>query len=108
MAKRPTIFIAGSGGIGRALSLLLRNEPRTAAATVLGDIHGEAVESALQFANVEVPTDAPPARGLVMPSEGTNAELDEVLASADAILDCSRGARPLEWPGSRSSTAATT
>lgn len=93
MAKRPTIFIAGSGGIGRALSLLLRNEPRTAAATVLGDIHEEAVESALQFANVEVPTDAPPARGLVMPSEGTNAELDEVLASADAILDCLPGSQ---------------
>lgn len=93
MAKRPTIFIAGSGGIGRALSLLLRHEPSMAAATVLGDIRQESVDEALAFANVAVPTDAPEARGLLMPSEGTDAGLDAVLAEADAILDCLPGSQ---------------
>ena len=93
MAKRPIIFIAGSGGIGRALALLLRNEPRTAAEVILGDIHSEAADDACEFANVEVPTDAPGARDFTMPMEGTSDELDAILQSADAILDCLPGSQ---------------
>lgn len=91
MAQRPTIFIAGSGGIGRALALMLRNEPKTAAAVVLGDLSRDAADDACAFANVAVETDAPDARGIVMPAERTSDELDEVLSGADAILDCLPG-----------------
>ncbi|MEO0662790.1 MAG: saccharopine dehydrogenase C-terminal domain-containing protein, partial [Planctomycetota bacterium] len=93
MAQRPTIFIAGSGGIGRALALLLRNEPSTAAEVVLGDLSLDAAGSATEYANVDVPTDAPPARGIAMPAEGTSDELLEVLAAADAIVDCLPGSQ---------------
>lgn len=93
MAKRPTIFIAGSGGIGRALALLLRNEPSMAAQVVLGDLSKGAADEACAFANVDVPTDAPVARGMVMPKEGSSADLDAVLREADAILDCLPGSQ---------------
>lgn len=93
MAQRPTIFIAGSGGIGRALALLLRNEPRTAAQVVLGDLTQSVADDACGFANVDVPTDAPNARGLVMPRDGSTDELNEVLKGADAILDCLPGSQ---------------
>lgn len=92
MAQRPTIFIAGSGGIGRALALLLRNEKSMAAEVVLGDLSQVAADEAAAFASVEVPTDAPAARGMTMPAEGSSAELDAVLEKADAILDCLPGA----------------
>ncbi|QDV08794.1 Lysine 6-dehydrogenase [Planctomycetes bacterium Poly30] len=93
MAQRPTIFIAGSGGIGRALALLLRNEKSMAAEVVLGDLSQDAADEAAAFANVKVPTDAPVARGITMPGEGSSAELDAILAKADAILDCLPGAQ---------------
>ena len=93
MAQRPTIFIAGSGGIGRALALLLRNEKSMAAEVVLGDLSGDAADEAAAFANVSVPTDAPDARGIVMPRADSSAELDEVLKKADAILDCLPGSQ---------------
>ena len=93
MSNRPTIFIAGSGGIGRALALLLRNEGSMAAEVVLGDLSQEAADDACAFANVDVPTDAPAARGIVMPAEGSSAELEAVLDGAAAILDCLPGAQ---------------
>ena len=40
----------------------------------------DAAGSASDYANVDVPTDAPPARGIAMPAEGTSDELLEVLA----------------------------
>lgn len=93
MAQRPTVFIAGSGGIGSALALLLRNEPSTAAATILGDLHEAAVENAIAFADGPVPTDAPAARGLVMPPGGADAALASALDEADAVIDCLPGAQ---------------
>ncbi len=93
MQKRPIVFIAGSGGIGRALALLLRNEPSMAAEVILGDLTLDAAHSACEFANAEVATDAPAARGLAMPIEGTSVELDRILTSADAILDCLPGSQ---------------
>ena len=91
MAKRPTIFIAGAGGIGRALALLLRNEPSTAAEVVLGDLRTDAAESAAAFANADVPTDAPDARGITMEASGATDGLAALLDGADAIVDCLPG-----------------
>ena len=90
MADRPFVYIAGAGGIGRALALLLRNEPRMAAEVVLGDLTQGAIDDACHFANVDVGTDAPEARGSVV--GGDDAALAEVLERADAILDCLPGA----------------
>lgn len=93
MEQRPTIFIAGSGGIGRALALLLRNEPRMAAEVILGDRSRSAADDACAFANASIATDAPAASGLSMPPDGSTPELDEVLKRADAILDCLPGSQ---------------
>ncbi|MFT6831106.1 MAG: saccharopine dehydrogenase-like NADP-dependent oxidoreductase, partial [Planctomycetota bacterium] len=93
MAQRPTIFIAGSGGIGRALALLLRNEKSMAAEVILGDLTQAAADEAAAFANVKVPTDAPESRGMTMPRADSSAELDAILEKADAILDCLPGSQ---------------
>ncbi|MEM9801774.1 MAG: saccharopine dehydrogenase NADP-binding domain-containing protein [Planctomycetota bacterium] len=92
MAEHPVVFIAGAGGIGRALALLLRSEPSTRAAVVLGDLSRRAVDDACAFADVDVSTGAPSPRGIEMPARGVSAELTEALAGADAILDCLPGA----------------
>ena len=93
MSNRPTIFIAGSGGIGRALALLLRNDSGMAAEVVLGDLSQVAADDACAFANVDVPTDAPAARGITMPATGSSDELAGILDGASAILDCLPGAQ---------------
>ncbi len=87
MSKTHKIFIAGAGGIGRALALMLLDEASFPCEVVLGDLHGASADEAVRFAAA-----AGPARGIVMPSAGSSPELDATLQWADAVVDCLPGA----------------
>lgn len=85
-----SVFIAGAGGIGRALALLLRNEASFSAAVTIGDVSLDAARSAAEFATIPGPDPAP--RALLMPARGSDAELEAVLEECDALVDCLPGA----------------
>jgi saccharopine dehydrogenase-like NADP-dependent oxidoreductase len=90
MGKR--VFIAGSGGIGRAVGLLLREIGDLEVDLILGDATPEQAANAAAFI-----TDDSAAAGSVetigMPLTGTTPELDKALESADLVLDCLPGSQ---------------
>ena len=83
------IFIAGAGGIGRALALLLLEEESFPCRVTLGDRSERVAEDAMWFARAA----GEDVHTLAMPDEGSSDELDECLESADAILDCLPGSQ---------------
>jgi hypothetical protein len=85
-----SVFIAGAGGIGRALALLLRCEPSLPVAVTLGDLSLDTAREAAEFASAPGPDPRP--RAVAMPSEGTSPELDAALAGCRALVDCLPGA----------------
>ncbi|MEZ6015846.1 MAG: saccharopine dehydrogenase NADP-binding domain-containing protein [Planctomycetota bacterium] len=87
MAQRHKIFIAGAGGIGRALALMLLDERSFPCEVLLGDIALSQAESAARFADPNGATCA-----MEMPLTGTSPALDQALGWADAIVDCLPGA----------------
>jgi saccharopine dehydrogenase-like NADP-dependent oxidoreductase len=86
-----SVFIAGAGGIGRALALMLRCEPSFAAAVTLGDLSADAAREAAEFANAASSDPAP--RGIAMPAEGTSPELAAALSEAQVLVDCLPGSQ---------------
>jgi saccharopine dehydrogenase-like NADP-dependent oxidoreductase len=86
------VVIAGSGGIGRAVALMLRELGDLEVDIVLGDADAAQAESAAAFIS-----DGSSVRGAVetiqMPFEGTTAELTAALTSADIVLDCLPGSQ---------------
>lgn len=88
MKKR--IVIAGAGGIGRAVGLLLREIGDIDVDLVLGDAFAGQLDSAASF--IADDSDASGAVDTVLiPRDGTSRELDAALAGADLILDCLPG-----------------
>ncbi len=85
------IFIAGAGGIGRALGLMLRNEPSLSVEVTLGDLDPRSAEQGAAFASYG--GTGAPARAFTMPKEGSTDELDRLLAGMDAIVDCLPGSQ---------------
>lgn len=90
MAKR--VVIAGSGGIGRAVGLLLRELGDLDVDLVLGDAKTEAANSAAEFISGGSSA-AGTVDALQIPLQGTTPELDAALASADLVLDCLPGSQ---------------
>lgn len=87
MNKR--ILIAGSGGIGRAVALLLRELGELEVDIVLADAFEDQILSAAEFVGSgggkgTVDT-------LLLPLEGTTPELERALDAADLVLDCLPG-----------------
>ncbi len=98
MSDRPTIFVAGSGGIGRAVAFLLREidaEETRGCRIILGDHRREQAEDARQWilerthtnGDVEI-ADMPEA----LPEDGgVGEELERAYRSSDIVLDCLPG-----------------
>ncbi len=88
MNKR--VFIAGSGGIGRAVGLLLRELGELQVDLILGDAYIEQANSAVQF--IETDSQAPgTVQAIQIPFEGMTPELAEALSGCDLVLDCLPG-----------------
>ncbi len=85
-----TIFIAGSGGIGEAAALLLREWCEFEITLVLGDISEDNLAKAKAFVteNSEKTTSV---ETVLMPMAGSSEELSAAFDRADVLLDCSPG-----------------
>ncbi len=86
------IFIAGSGGIGEAAALLLREWSDAETEIFLGDVSEENLSKAKNFvlqnsaktSNVET---------VLMATDGANEAMKAAFVQADIILDCSPGSQ---------------
>ncbi|MFZ0390474.1 MAG: saccharopine dehydrogenase C-terminal domain-containing protein [Calditrichia bacterium] len=89
MSKK-VVVIAGTGGIGRAAGLLLREIDHFEVDLFLGDVNAKAAADAARWIQ-----EGSVKRGLVkpftMPVEGTDRIFDEYLSQADIVLDCLPG-----------------
>ncbi|MBX7055334.1 MAG: saccharopine dehydrogenase NADP-binding domain-containing protein [Pyrinomonadaceae bacterium] len=85
-----TIFIAGSGGIGEAAALLLREWCEFELDLILGDVSEENLKKAVNFvtANSEKRTRVDT---VLMPNDGITDEMKAAFEAADVLLDCSPG-----------------
>jgi saccharopine dehydrogenase-like NADP-dependent oxidoreductase len=88
MSKR--VFIAGSGGIGRAVGLLLRELGELEVDLILGDAYMEQAESAVAFIKQDSQV-AGSVTAAKIPFEGNSTELTVTLSGCDLILDCLPG-----------------
>ena len=86
----PNIFIAGSGGIGQAVGLILSEFTVFKANIYFGDVSQSAIDSAIKFVT-DGCTHTVHLHGLLMPNEGSNENIDHVLKKCDVILDCLPG-----------------
>lgn len=90
MTKR--IFIAGSGGIGEAAALLLREWAECEIELVLGDISVDNLQNAKEFVlknsekNTKVET-------VLMSNNNLNDEMRAAFETSDVLLDCSPGSQ---------------
>ena len=86
------IFIAGSGGIGEAAALLLREWSEFELEIFLGDVSEDSLRNAREFVlqnsakNTKVET-------VLMAKDGTNEAMNAAFESCDVLLDCSPGAQ---------------
>ncbi|MHC4262591.1 MAG: saccharopine dehydrogenase family protein [Planctomycetota bacterium] len=85
------VLIAGGGGIGRALALMLRAEASFPCQVTIGDLSLAAAQEAAAFANAK--GDDALTTAIQMPAEGVDATLTEALERADSIVDCLPGAQ---------------
>ena len=95
---KKTIFIAGSGGIGEAAALLLREWSDFETTVILGDVDQGNLRKAQDFvtANSEKQTAV---ETVVMDREGTNDEMRSAFERADVLLDCSPGGQAPRMAG---------
>lgn len=92
------IFIAGSGGIGRALGLILADQKEINATIYLGDIAPEAAQAAVDFIHKGIEKKV--AQPVTMPKKGLNPDCEKVLDQCDILLDClpgSQAPRMAQW-----------
>lgn len=84
------IFIAGSGGIGQAVGLILAEFNVFKANIFFGDISQHALDDAVKFIT-EGCTRQVHVHGVLMPKDGSNENMDSMLKKCDVILDCLPG-----------------
>lgn len=88
MKKR--VFIAGSGGIGRAVGLLLRELGELEVDLILGDAYPAVAEDAVAFILADSSTEGS-VESIEIPFEGMTDALAQALGGCDLILDCLPG-----------------
>lgn len=86
---RQSVVVLGSGGIGRAVGLLLRELGDIPVDLAFGDIDAAQARSAADF--VTTGRHAGLVESFVMPATGETPEMRRILAEANIILDCLPG-----------------
>ncbi|MBK7704679.1 MAG: saccharopine dehydrogenase NADP-binding domain-containing protein [Acidobacteria bacterium] len=84
------IFIAGSGGIGEAAALLLREWSEFEVELCLGDVSEENLESARRFV-VDGSNKTSKVETVLMARDGINDAMKSAFDECDCLLDCSPG-----------------
>lgn len=90
MAKK--IFIAGSGGIGNAVALLLREWSKNETEVFLGDISERSLQKSQQFIARNSQRTSRIESVLMLP-EGVNDAMKSAFDDCDILLDCSPGSQ---------------
>ena len=90
MSKK--IFIAGSGGIGEAAALLLREWSDFDLEIFLGDVNQVAIDKAIGFVKSGSKKESA-IHGVLMSTEGINEAMTSAFAASDVLLDCSPGSQ---------------
>ena len=85
-----TIFVAGSGGIGEAAALLLREWCEFDLTLILGDISEDNLTKAKAFVE-EGSGKATSVETVLMPRDGISDEMKAAFERSDVLLDCSPG-----------------
>src|SRR5690606_34168887 len=85
-----TIFIAGSGGIGEAAALLLREWCDFELKLILGDISTHSLDKAKEFVT-EGSKKTTAVETVLMSPDGINDQMRAAFEEADVLLDCSPG-----------------
>jgi len=86
------IFIAGSGGIGEAAALLVREWSETDPEIILGDVSENNLRKAKDFVT-QGSKKTSKVETVVMAQEGINDSMKAAFDGCDALLDCSPGAQ---------------
>lgn len=84
------IFVAGSGGIGEAAALLLREWSEFEIDLVLGDVSEENLESARHFV-IDGSERTSAVETVLMERDGVSEAMRAAFESSDCLLDCSPG-----------------
>ena len=85
-----TIFIAGSGGIGEAAALLLREWSDFETTIILGDVQEENLTKARDFVTVNSEKTTK-VDTVLMSTDGINDAMKAAFEATDVLLDCSPG-----------------
>lgn len=85
-----TIFIAGSGGIGEAAALLLREWSEFETTLILGDVQEENLAKARDFVTANS-AKTTVVETVLMSPEGVNDAMRSAFERTDVLLDCSPG-----------------
>jgi saccharopine dehydrogenase-like NADP-dependent oxidoreductase len=87
---KKTIFIAGSGGIGEAVGLLLREWCEFETTIIMGDVSENSLVNAREFvAGSSSRTST--VETVLMPTDGISDEMKTAFERTDVLLDCSPG-----------------
>ena len=87
-----TIFVAGSGGIGEAAALLLREWCDFNLTLILGDISEDNLAKAKAFVE-DGSSKTSPIETVMMPRNGISDEMKAAFERSDVLLDCSPGSQ---------------
>ena len=85
-----TIFIAGSGGIGEAAALLLREWCDFETTIILGDVSEDSLKKAVEIVSANS-SKMTAVDTVVMSREGINDAMKSAFERTDVLLDCSPG-----------------
>lgn len=92
MDKKHTVFVAGAGGIGQAVALLMREWSDFAVDLYIGDINAAATQAACAKL-LSGGTISGAVHAVTMPPQGTSDELETALQASEIILDCLPGSQ---------------
>ncbi len=92
MYKKNKIVVVGSGGIGRAVGLILANDNDLNAELYMGDLYIETAEDACNWIHEGIQRDRV-AIPFAMPLEVASDEMVDIFKAADVVLDCLPGSQ---------------
>lgn len=92
------IFIAGAGGIGEAVAILLREWADFEAELFLGDINEESLSDAKGFVTGNS-AKSTPVESVLMAKDGVSPAMESAFEQCDVLLDCSPGGQSPRMAG---------
>ena len=91
MSETKKVFVAGAGGIGRAVALMLAEYYKAEIEIVLGDVKADACHQALKYISAGLADGYNPVKIITIPAQGISEEWEIILNRSHIILDCLPG-----------------